>query len=429
MSTHVETLFAEAERNAERVIALLRMFGAGSILLVVLVAWLDVRFMADLELARQIGGQLGRAAIVSALYFLLGALAWAIVASGRYRPWVSWVLVAFDAGFFVMAALVILAGVGLAGRYLAMVPPAFMPAIVLAFGALRYSPGLQAFITVLLLVATAALMTTEMGDSSAPPPVSDGLSFMFSAQPNLVRLVLIAIAGAIMTVAAWRARALLRRAIDESTQRANLSRYLPAAVAAQVARGDVARLRAGDQRAVAILFADIRGFTAMAETMAPQALIEMLSRFRTAVTTSADRHGGMIDKFIGDGAMVVFGVPLASDRSAADALACARTMLDEIAAVNRQADRNRPIEIGIGAHWGLVLCGALGGESRLEFAVIGDAVNVTARLQEATKQEGRAVIVSGELIAAAGNPVKGWDRLGERRLRGRGAPIVLYAAT
>lgn len=222
----------------------------------------------------------------------------------------------------------------------------------------------------------------------------------------------------------------------ERERRLNLGRYLPSQISDWLAENPADVVRAGKRQDVAILFTDIRGFTRRAETLDPASLGQFVGEFRQQVAAAADAHGGVIDKFIGDAAMVVFGIPQSHGpephgRTAGDALACARALLANIEDWNRgrTAAGQDEVRIGIGVHWGPVFCGAIGDAVRLEYTVLGDTVNVAARLQDETKSAGYPLVVSEAVLAAAGpaeGALSGWQPLPPKSLRGRDGEMVLY---
>ena len=187
----------------------------------------------------------------------------------------------------------------------------------------------------------------------------------------------------------------------------------------------------GRQQDAAVLFVDIRDFTARAEQMEPEAISRFLAEFRRVVTHAVEERGGVVDKFVGDSAMVVFGVPEAGVHDAANALDGARAILNAVASWNdeRAATGDDAVRIGVGVHWGQVFCGAVGDASRLEFTVLGDTVNVAARLEEATKRADLPLVVSEELLTAAGvDPAAqdGWVELPDTTIRGRHGDVRHY---
>ena len=134
------------------------------------------------------------------------------------------------------------------------------------------------------------------------------------------------------------------------------------------------------------------------------------------MSETAKAHGGVVDKFVGDNALIVMGVPEAQDDDAARTLACARTLLARIAAWNAGPTppplAGAPLRIGIGAHFGPAFVGAVGTDERLEFTVLGDTVNVASRLEQLTRETDGGLIASAPLLAAAGE--EAGNRAGQR---------------
>jgi adenylate cyclase len=164
----------------------------------------------------------------------------------------------------------------------------------------------------------------------------------------------------------------------------------------------------GEAFQVTILFADIRNFTTMSEHLGPHEVVDMLNTYFTRVCESILDQGGMVDKFIGDAVMAVFGSPQAQPDHARRALQSALAMADKAAEFQswmdqRFAGRGLPtFAIGIGLHTGEAVVGNIGSPQRLEFTSIGDTVNTASRLEGLTKELGWTIVVSGETIDAAG---------------------------
>jgi adenylate cyclase len=185
---------------------------------------------------------------------------------------------------------------------------------------------------------------------------------------------------------------------------------------------------------VAVLFADIVGFTRLCETASAEEVVGLLREYHDRVGACVLAHGGTIDKYIGDGLMATFGTPRPSARAAADALACALAIVDAVAAWNgqRRGQGERAVEVGVGAHYGPAVVGDIGNERRLEFAAIGDTINVASRIEGLTRVAGSSLLVSGELVEAATRAGAGAELLsklrplGERPLRGRGEAVGLW---
>ena len=157
----------------------------------------------------------------------------------------------------------------------------------------------------------------------------------------------------------------------------------------------------GERRPVCVLFSDIRGFTTMSERLPPDELILLLNDFLTQMTRCIERHGGMVDKFIGDAVMAVFPLDRGSE-SATDAIVAALAMCDELERFNqRLAPGLPPMSIGVGLHAGEVIAGLIGSPQKREYTVIGDVVNSASRVEGMTKQLGASILVTAEVLAKA----------------------------
>ena len=195
---------------------------------------------------------------------------------------------------------------------------------------------------------------------------------------------------------------LSRKVEQEAITRAELSRFLAPAVAEAVVSGKVELLRVGRLAEVSCIFADIRGFTSMAEADSPQETVAMLNTFFTHMANVIFTHEGNLDKFIGDCVMATWGPPITHPDDAGRALKCALEMLDEINAMNaqREADGKKPIEVGIGVNTGQAVVGYIGSNERHEFTAIGDSVNTASRLCGLAR--GGEVLASESTVRRAG---------------------------
>ncbi len=208
--------------------------------------------------------------------------------------------------------------------------------------------------------------------------------------------------SAILALAVWRARRLAFEQVKLARERANLSRYFSPNRAEELARS-AAVVGTVRQQQVAVLFVDIVGFTRMSESLPPTAVIDLLREFHRRMAAAVFAHGGTLEKYIGDAVMATFGTPTAAPDDAARAIACARTMLGSISDWNaeRHVAGERPIRVAIGAHHGEVVLGDVGDERCMEFAVLGDTVNVASHLEGLCRQLGAAITVSDELLGRA----------------------------
>jgi adenylate cyclase len=179
----------------------------------------------------------------------------------------------------------------------------------------------------------------------------------------------------------------------------------------------------GEERRVTILFSDIRNFTSLSENLPPKELLAVLNTYLTRISHEIERHGGVVDKYIGDAVMALFGAPLKHGDDAARALRAAMGMCHALQSLNEEFARDgRPqIGIGIGINTADVVAGNMGSASRLNYTVIGDGVNLASRLEGLTKYYGVSVVVSDETRLAA--PEFAYRFLDRARVKGKRAIV------
>jgi len=180
----------------------------------------------------------------------------------------------------------------------------------------------------------------------------------------------------------------------------------------------------GEERHVCVVFLDIRGFSAMAVERTPTQVVDYLNILFDPMITSVNDHRGIVNKFLGDGFMAVFGAPAEDPDLCRNAVSCAREILDLVAKLNAQGVIP-PTRLGIGVHAGPAVTGNVGSERRKEYTIIGDTVNVAARVEQATKPFGAQLLVTGAVLEAIGPQADARD-LGEVELRGQPKPVRLY---
>ena len=156
----------------------------------------------------------------------------------------------------------------------------------------------------------------------------------------------------------------------------------------------------GAQREVVVLFTDLRGFTTYAEDLDPSRLVDELNRYLDAMVTVIQQEGGVVDKYIGDAIMAVFGLPIAKPDDTQRAVRCAMRLQEALDKHNaeRTQDGLIPLRQGLGLHRGTVVAGNIGSADRLQYTVIGNTVNLASRLESATKSEGVAVLISQDVV-------------------------------
>jgi adenylate cyclase len=194
-------------------------------------------------------------------------------------------------------------------------------------------------------------------------------------------------------------------------------RHVGKEVAAAAAGKDV--VLGGESRVVSVLFIDIVGSTTLAAERAPEEVVELLNQFFAVVVEEVDQRKGLVNKFIGDAALAVFGAPVELDDHAGQALAAARAMAE------RLREEVPDLQAKIGVSTGEAVAGNVGEESRYEYTVIGDAVNAAARLTELAKDVDGLLLASWDSVeAAADDEAAHWERHEKVTLRGRSTETV-----
>ena len=261
---------------------------------------------------------------------------------------------------------------------------------------------------------------------------SDFIEVMRRMQEALVAVL---VAG-IGSFAVARSRQLVLESVRAERARENLARYFSPDVAAELASEDH-DLGAARRQDAAVLFADIVGFTRLSEALGPEGTIALLRDWHGRLGDIVFRNGGTLDKYIGDGLMATFGTPHPRPDDATRALEAALEMAAAARASGSATagddapspDAPPPVRIGVGLHYGPVVLGDIGNERRLEFAVLGDTVNVASRLEGLTRDLDVALVASGALAARVreeGGPAERLVSAGERTLRGRAEPIEVF---
>jgi len=215
-------------------------------------------------------------------------------------------------------------------------------------------------------------------------------------------VVVLLIVSGLLALGVKRSRTIAIRQADLAREKANLSRYFPEQTAALLA-GKTNPFSTPREHNCAILFADLVAFTAWSQMHTPAQTIELLREVHGLLAQVIFRNNGTLDKYVGDGLMATFGTPEPTKSDASRALIASIEMAEVFEAWQRKrvnSSRDH-LKLAIGVHYGAVVIGDIGSEERLEFAVLGDAVNVASRLEAATRQVGCRCLISQHLIDAA----------------------------
>jgi adenylate cyclase len=361
----IQKLLRGAEIDAEKVSAVIR--------LVVFVTLASVIFSAN--------GAEGLAPSIKLTIALYGVgtivglvLAWRRV----FHPAIPYLFVTFDV-ILVSAQILLLTGLmGMKPSFVFALPAAGLVFVILIHAAMRFRPWLIVYAAILFLATLnlGNLFLTQDREATMAMPMTRDVGMGSVMNYQVLPVALVALAAFILFVTSRRTRALLLRSITQTNRAATLSRYFSPNLANSLAESDDDQLLAGRRLSAAVLFVDIRGFTALGETMAPEELTSFLSEYRNRLTRPIFDHGGTVDKFIGDAIMAVFGTPT----------------------------------------------------QRPDDAVIGDTVNVAERLEGLSRNVGSPLVVSAALLGAAmGSEVPTtWRRLPPQELKGHRQPVEAY---
>jgi class 3 adenylate cyclase/CheY-like chemotaxis protein len=213
--------------------------------------------------------------------------------------------------------------------------------------------------------------------------------------------------------------------IDNISEKRQMQALLDKSMSSDVARSLIAApAPGGEMREATILFADIRDFTALAESLGPRGIVDLLNQYFSYMTDVIAASGGIIDKYIGDAIMALFGLPASRGGDADHAVAAARNMQRALVLLNdRRGDVALRIGVGIGS--GPVIAGQIGSPDRMNYTVIGDPVNLSARIEGVTKSYGCAILVCEDTVRRLTRPVP-LRKVDVVTVRGRSAPTTIY---
>jgi adenylate cyclase len=243
---------------------------------------------------------------------------------------------------------------------------------------------------------------------------------------HFVRSLVILVCGMLAGAVGMQLRRQFEASIAAATARDRITNLFGQHVSPQV----VERLlvegasTASDIRRVAVMFVDFRAFTAAARSRSPQDVVDRLDGAFAVLVEILDRHGGIVNKFLGDGFLALFGAPFEAVDAAHRAVAAAREMLVAMNRVNKAS--SWPLRIGIGIHFGEVVAGNIGSPRRKEYTVIGDTVNFAARLESLNKEFNSQLLVSAAVRDALGDAGSDAVSLGEVAIRGYDRPMTVW---
>lgn len=218
----------------------------------------------------------------------------------------------------------------------------------------------------------------------------------------------------------------------EMNIRKAFSRFVPEQIIDELVDGaeKQAQVGVGEKRDVAILFSDIRSFTNISEKNKPETIVAFLNRYFTTMCTVIKKHGGTIDKFIGDAIMAEFGVPVSYEDNARRAVAAAYEMREALSTVPLEdlvLPDGMKFDIGIGIHYGDVIVGSIGSQDKTDYSVIGDNVNLASRLEGLTKTYGSMILVSEAVKSDIKDKEFVFRHLDDVKVKGKKNAVGIYA--
>ena len=322
--------------------------------------------------------------------------------------------------------------------------------VMIAMVSLSYSPGLTLWAGAVSVICWAAIVLvmgdlwsdTALIEITAEMSLAEMLEVVLdpryvSLDNHLQDVVVIMVVTTIMATSVARSRRLAWREALAERARGNLARYFPPQIVDRLSQSDepLANVRAQE---VAVLFADIVGFSSLAERQSPEQVIGLLRDFHRRLEQAVFANGGTLDKFLGDGVMATFGTPEPGLQDAVNALAAAQAMHASIERWNEARARSAlpAIRLSVGLHFGSVVLGDIGSQRRLEFAVLGDAVNLASRLEGLTRSLDARTVASDELIESARRQagpeqrplIEAFRRAAPQEVRGRHDRVAVWVA-
>jgi adenylate cyclase len=298
--------------------------------------------------------------------------------------------------------------------------PSMLYFVFIVAATLRLDFALPVFTGVVAAVGYSAVAFLLPAEPATPAEV------VLAPLYHLTKAGIMLLAGVVAGLVSRQLRRTFRRAVEEAATRERVINLFGQHVSPAV----VDRLLeqpaelSGETRQICVMFLDIRNFTAQARDRRPAEVVEFLNQAFAFMIEAVDRHGGFINKFLGDGFMAVFGAPIDDARAAQHAVAAARDILAEIGARGLAAGA-WPLRVGIGLHAGPAVIGNVGSPRRKEFTAIGDTVNLASRLEQLNKEFGSALLVS-DAVATALDLGGAATALGEVSIKGYTGPVRVW---
>lgn len=405
----------------------LAMLGLAGVLMVLLISVIGYQSLTD----PQFESRWGSVAIkIGGILFLLGCYeGWLacylrrLSQAGKPRPdWIPYLTSAFEMGQHTF-------------NFWLWANEAHPPALALG-GTLSFIYFPFIFLTTLYLdfrlcIFTGLLAAAGFGLISfliiSSHPLLPGMESLLSPIPHLIKSILMLISGVGAGCMALHLKKQLVRTLEAARAHDRAVQVFGQHVSPEVAEFLLHQpLRAtGELRRACVMFVDIRGFSSIAATSSPEQVMVYLNRLFDPLIAVVNEHGGIVNKFLGDGFMAIFGAPLELPNNSRAALQCALDILDRVRTLNAEPDFPQT-KLGIGIHTGATITGSVGSSQRQEYTLLGETVNLAARIEQATKEYSAQLLVSQDTLSEASmtdlNPLE----IGDVLLRGQAQSIKLW---
>ncbi|MBL9116164.1 MAG: adenylate/guanylate cyclase domain-containing protein [Verrucomicrobiaceae bacterium] len=273
-------------------------------------------------------------------------------------------------------------------------------------------------------IAAVAFVTVSRLILRTDPSIEE--SILTSTTSFVLKGCILVIAGGVAAFVSSQLRGHLVRAVELARERDRAVNIFGQHVSPQVARRLIEQRTSmnAEQRHVCVLFLDIRGFSNIAASHTPGEVMEYLNTLFTPMIAIVNQHGGIVNKFLGDGFMAIFGAPFEDPALHRNAVECSIKLLACVEQLNASKSIY-PTKIGIGIHAGSAMAGTVGSDERKEYTLLGDTVNAAARIEQETKARGAQILASSIVVDGLSELGVVWTDMGEVNLRGISQPLKL----
>jgi adenylate cyclase len=344
-----------------------------------------------------------------------------LLRAGLFKPWMRYVSSLVDVSLGSVVTLLDLRANGALYTLTAAGPSFYAVGVVMA--TLRLQPGLCLFAGLAAAAQLLAVMLLAIRPALSPELIASGVGDLTVVLGKAIFLVTIGVLGMVASRSMrWMLQRLTESALERERVRGVLGMHVSEQVMEHLLSGHVPD--GVERRAVTICFTDIRDFTRLSESQPAEETVRLLNLYFGRMCEIVAAHGGLVNKFLGDGMLIVFGAPTHQPDDTQRALAAAREMLAE---ADRMRERGEfpDLRIGVGLHRGEAVVGNVGGAQRQEYTAIGDTVNTASRVQDLTKVLGRSLLLTRECLDALGD--SDLEPLGTHSVKGRLQPLELFS--